>query len=169
LEAGFPVEAPEAERRKHDACPLRGKICLVLFRVSRAAEKQMPNISRLMLFAIGNRELAVFRRASRPGPFLNSRGRNIFMQWSMSIHSAVPRLFVLIGLFACLGCGGNEGIPVRGEVTYGGRPVDSGGITFQFADGSGPSTGGAITDGHYKSIEDAAPLPGKKTVRIRSL
>ena len=39
-------------------------------------------------------------------------------------------------------------------------------ICFEPADRKGPTTGGEITDGKYRLVGDAAPLPGKKMVRI---
>ena len=71
---------------------------------------------------------------------------------------------VLLMLTTCSGCG-NGRIPVNGEVTINGKPVD-GSIAFEPADRQGPTSGGKITDGKYDLVGDAAPLPGKKIVRI---
>lgn len=79
-----------------------------------------------------------------------------------------PYCFVALLLAVCLGCGGSGGVPVRGEVTYDGQPVDSGSITFQPADGAGRSTGATIENGRYAITGEASPLPGKYTVNIRA-
>jgi len=63
------------------------------------------------------------------------------------------------------GCGSGR-FPVAGEVTYDGKPVAEGTISFEPADGKGPTTGGKISGGKYEFKGNAAPLPGKKTVRI---
>lgn len=46
------------------------------------------------------------------------------------------------------GCGGGGG-EVSGTVTYDGKPVEQGSISFVPADGKGPTTGDAIKDGKY--------------------
>jgi len=71
-------------------------------------------------------------------------------------------------LTVCLGCGGG-GVVVEGEITLGGKPVDSGSITFVPADGAGPSTGGSISAGRYELPETAQVQPGKKVVRITAI
>jgi hypothetical protein len=68
---------------------------------------------------------------------------------------------------ACLlGCGGG-GVSVKGEVTFDGKPVDEGSISFESADGKGPSMGGRIEAGRYEvSAQGGA---GRKVVRIRGV
>ena len=63
------------------------------------------------------------------------------------------------------GCGSGR-FPVAGEVTFDGKPVEQGTISFEPADGKGPTTGGKILGGKYEFKGNAAPLPGKKAVRI---
>lgn len=71
----------------------------------------------------------------------------------------------LLPLMLCSGCDRGRP-PVYGEVTFDGKPVEDGTITFEPADGQGPATGGKIAAGRYEVTGDAAPLPGKKIVRI---
>lgn len=68
----------------------------------------------------------------------------------------------------CGGCG-NARVPISGNVTFNGKPVDKGVITLEPADRNGPTTGGEIVDGKFKLIGNAAPLPGKKIVRISAV
>jgi hypothetical protein len=74
-------------------------------------------------------------------------------------------LLVILALTALAGCGSSR-VPIGGAVTFDGKPVSEGSISFEPADGQGPSTGGKIADGRYELIGEAAPMPGKKTVRI---
>jgi hypothetical protein len=55
---------------------------------------------------------------------------------------------------------------VSGVVTYDGKPVESGEITFTPADGKGPTAGGKIEAGKY-SVADVHP--GSKIVQVTSL
>jgi hypothetical protein len=74
-------------------------------------------------------------------------------------------LLAAIALASLAGC--NTGrFPVSGEVTVNGKSISEGTISFEPADGQGPTTGGKIADGNYQLEGNAAPLPGKKTVRI---
>ena len=74
-------------------------------------------------------------------------------------------LLAAIALATFAGC--NTGrFPVSGEVTFNGKPISEGTISFEPADGQGPTTGGKIADGKYQLEGNAAPLPGKKIVRI---
>ena len=67
-----------------------------------------------------------------------------------------------IGLLA--GCSGGVGLgEVSGTVTYDGKPVELGSISFIPIDGNGPSGGGAITDGKY--MAQKVPV-GAAKVRI---
>ena len=70
-----------------------------------------------------------------------------------------------IAVLALAGCGSNQ-IPIGGTVTLDGKPLTEGSISLEPVDGVGPTTGGKITNGKYELICSAAPLPGKKTVRI---
>jgi hypothetical protein len=66
---------------------------------------------------------------------------------------------------ACSACK-DRGCPISGNVTFDGRPIEAGTITFEPSDGQGPTTGGKITDGKYALTDNAAPMPGMKKVRI---
>jgi hypothetical protein len=70
--------------------------------------------------------------------------------------------FLLVPLF-CGGCGSNVWRPVSGTVKFDGEPVAEGSISFEPADGKGPSAGGSIQDGEYLV---ARLMSGRKIVRI---
>lgn len=71
----------------------------------------------------------------------------------------------ILALVLLAGCGSDHP-PIGGAVTFDGQPVMEGAISMEPADGHGPSTGGKIVGGRYDLIGDAAPLPGRKVVRI---
>jgi hypothetical protein len=68
---------------------------------------------------------------------------------------------------AGFGCGDGK-VRVRGTVSFDGKPVESGVISFDPADGQGPNTGAAITGGRFEMSGAAVATPGKKIVRIRA-
>ena len=74
---------------------------------------------------------------------------------------------LLLGSLLSAGCGDGK-VGVRGTVTFDGKPVALGVISFEPADGRGPNTGGAITDGRFELSGPAAATPGRKVVRIRA-
>ena len=81
----------------------------------------------------------------------------------------VPLTLAIIAVAAiCPGCSHWQS-PVVGEVTFNGNPVEDGTISFESADGTGPTTGGQIVAGKYELIGAAAPIPGKKIVRINAI
>jgi len=93
-----------------------------------------------------------------------SVAKNLVGTWARSF--ATLRMTLTIGVLMLLaGCGSGR-FPVTGEVTFDGKPVEEGTISFEPADGKGPTTGGKIVGGKYEFKGNAAPLPGKKTVRI---
>jgi hypothetical protein len=73
-------------------------------------------------------------------------------------HSSRSKLAV-IGVCLALGggCGGSS-VRVSGQVTYDGRPVEKGIITFLPADGKGSPVAGPIVGGRYQ-IEGLSPGP----------
>lgn len=72
-------------------------------------------------------------------------------------------LCMAVGLgIAMLAAGCGDSTTVTGQVTYEGKPVQKGAISFLPADGQGPSCGGSIANGRYT----AQLSPGKKIVRI---
>lgn len=79
------------------------------------------------------------------------------------IALAVGGVFVLLVL---PGCGGGPAV-VRGTVTVDGTPLSSGSLTFEPADGVGPSVGTEITDGQFELPAASKMTPGKKKVVVR--
>ncbi len=77
---------------------------------------------------------------------------------------AVAFLFVGLAMWSLIGCGsGSRPIPMRGEVTFDGRPVEEGTITLTPTDGhTGPGTGGTITNGRYEIPGNVGPTTGGK-------
>ncbi|WP_157369423.1 hypothetical protein [Zavarzinella formosa] len=75
-------------------------------------------------------------------------------------------MFGLIAIIA--GCGSN-GATVRGKVSLDGTPVADGSISFESADGNGPSVGTGIKDGHYEVPAASQMTPGRKKVVIRGV
>ena len=68
------------------------------------------------------------------------------------------------GLVALAGCGGGDDVAdVTGTVTFDGKPLAKGAITFTATDGKGGSGGGEIKDGRYTATR--VPV-GPNTVRI---
>jgi hypothetical protein len=68
------------------------------------------------------------------------------------------------------GCGPEPaGLSVSGEVTFQGKPLDQGTITFSPEDGQGTFSGGQIQDGRYLVPAENGLAPGKYTVRIMSI
>ena len=71
-----------------------------------------------------------------------------------------------VALFACAlgGCGSGGGT-VSGEVSYDGKPVKNGYISFLSDDGKGAAVGAPITDGKYTA--EKVPT-GKRVVKIEA-
>jgi len=66
------------------------------------------------------------------------------------------------------GCGGNGEVTLEGEVTYDGKPVPAGAISFLVSDAKGGgSGGGTILDGKYRVTSEAGLKPGTYRVEIR--
>ena len=83
----------------------------------------------------------------------------------------------LLGLFAVLGCGDDTGLgqryPVSGTVTYNGKPVEKGQISFIATDKNKQrDANGFIQDGSY-TLTTATPgdgaLPGEYGVTVTSI
>lgn len=75
-----------------------------------------------------------------------------------------------LSLAALVGCGGGgtKRASVGGTVSYDGKPIDNGSITF-VPDGGGdrPKAGGSIRDGKYSiGATEGGPVPGKYKVEI---
>jgi hypothetical protein len=84
---------------------------------------------------------------------------------TVKVRRCLTVLPVVILAITTLGCGDGR-VPVKGVVTFDGKPIEDGVITFEPADGCGPATGGQIIHGKYQLVGKAGMLPGKKTVRI---
>jgi len=71
-------------------------------------------------------------------------------------------LLVFLVLAVCAGCdSGPKTVPVAGEVTFDGQPVQKGSILFIPVDETpGRSTGASITDGRYSISKEGGPLAG---------
>jgi hypothetical protein len=80
------------------------------------------------------------------------------------VRGVAPALVAVV-----LGCSGEGRVGVEGAVTYDGKPIDVGSITFLPADGKGVKAGGAITDGRYKIDPQFGPHPGPHRVEIQWL
>lgn len=94
---------------------------------------------------------------------------------------SVPRAFrmsvfavpVLIAM-AAVGCGGggppSGRLPISGEVTLDGQPLDQGAIQFEPTDKSSKlNAGGVIANGKYKIGSEQGLPPGKYKVSITSV
>jgi hypothetical protein len=79
----------------------------------------------------------------------------------------VKRLLLGACLLALVGCGGGAA-EVRGKVSFNGTPVENGTITFEPADGKGPTAGGPIAKGEYHLTGQNKVAPGAKIVRIQA-
>jgi hypothetical protein len=81
----------------------------------------------------------------------------------MRISHALSALFPVAMLLAA-GCS-DPSASVSGEVTYEGKAVKDGYVTFAPTDGKGPTVGGPIKDGRY-SVENVPP--GPKVVQVEA-
>lgn len=75
----------------------------------------------------------------------------------------VVAVLVAAPLFVA-GCGQPAAV-VEGTVTFEGKPVPEGSISFEAPDGSIPTFGGAIKDGAYR-VEVPAGGPARRVVRV---
>jgi len=86
------------------------------------------------------------------------------------LKQSVGALILVVGLTSLVGCGnatGNQ--PVTGEVTFQGKPLDSGSIQFFTTAGpAGPAGGAMITAGKYELPGVHGLPPGTYTVWINS-
>ncbi len=69
---------------------------------------------------------------------------------------------LMVSLIAC----GGKPMEVKGSVTFKGKPVKSGTISFTPADSKGPSLGTRIKDGKYSISNEVDNAAGKKYVHI---
>jgi hypothetical protein len=80
------------------------------------------------------------------------------------------RMFAgLLLLIVLPGCGRGSRIPLQGEVSYDGKPIDNGTITFipdSGGDEKRPKAGTRIAGGKYAFEPNFGPLPGRYQVQI---
>jgi hypothetical protein len=84
---------------------------------------------------------------------------------------STSRLFgVALALTVLSGCGGgSSGVAVSGKVTFNGKPVKEGSISFIPVEGTnGPTAGTSISDGSFSIGREGGPVPGKYRVEINS-
>jgi hypothetical protein len=93
---------------------------------------------------------------------LRIRGTN-FREPSVVLR-AVAMAIIGLGSIAMAGCQRSNSL--SGKVTYNGKPIENGSISFQSADGSGPGFGAQIVDGKY--VADKVRL-GKHVALIRGV
>jgi hypothetical protein len=68
-------------------------------------------------------------------------------------------------LLLVMGCSDGR-VRVSGSVLFEGKPLEEGFVSFEPADGMGPTTGGMIAGGKYDLTGDARAIAGEKIVRI---
>ncbi len=73
--------------------------------------------------------------------------------------------WILAGTVLLVGCSGESLMPVSGDVTLDGNPIEKGTIRFMPVDGVGPAAEAKIEQGRYEVLVPA----GKKNVFIRGL
>jgi hypothetical protein len=90
----------------------------------------------------------------------------------IAVHYRAGRaLLFIVGVLVCAGCGGNKlnRQAVSGTVSYKGKPIIRGSITFAPAEGRGPTFVSApIEDGKFSIAKDAGPVPGTYQVRFEA-
>jgi len=93
------------------------------------------------------------------------------------LHNLAVASATTIGLLIVTGCGDDTGLakryPVQGTVTYQGKPVENGQITFTptKSDDSSRPAGGTILEGKYTlttANPDDGALPGEYLVSVAS-
>ena len=78
----------------------------------------------------------------------------------------MTQLFSIVVLLLLVsGCNGKQ-VTVSGSVKAQGKPVENASLSFEPADGVGPTAGGVVQNGRYALASQARLTPGKKRVRI---
>jgi hypothetical protein len=76
------------------------------------------------------------------------------------------RVITLAAVLACPAAGCGSGlVTVTGTVTLDGKPADEGSVSFQPADGNGPSGGCSVKDGRFELTPGLKPGAYKVSVR----
>lgn len=85
----------------------------------------------------------------------------------MHTHPLLRNVIVSIAIVQLLGCNPTRS-PITGTVTYGGNPIDNGGIQFVPLEGGEKATlsSAPIRDGSYIIDATRGPFPGKHRVEI---
>lgn len=108
-------------------------------------------------------------------PITSLEPQSLIPMMSRSLLAKLAVSFSVVALIALAGCG-DDGLgkryPVSGKVTYKGKPVAKGSISFIAVAPDGRGAAGEITDGQYsmttQSPGDGA-FPGSYTVTITAL
>jgi len=81
----------------------------------------------------------------------------------------LPGIMLALAIL-CAGCGGDSGlVPVIGQVTFNGKPLQGVGVTFDPLDGSRPSTGQTNANGQYRlyfTLDQMGASPGAHQVKL---
>ncbi len=94
------------------------------------------------------------------------------MEYAVSKARRPSRRVLALGSLLCfsalIGCGGpaTDRVPVAGEVTIDGQPLDRGSIEFHPDGEEGTVTGGVIREGTFEIPATQGAKPGKYSVRI---
>lgn len=84
-------------------------------------------------------------------------------RWRKNVWSVAGLAFVSV----VLGCGEGRSV-VKGRITFDGKAIEKGAISFEPADGQGQTSGAEIKNGNYELTGRATLSPGMKIVRIRA-
>lgn len=88
--------------------------------------------------------------------------------WTGSFVRRGGRAILVLGLASAIGCDELKRESASGAVTWQGRPLVEGRITFTPSAGEAVPVGGVITDGRYVLPNPPGLAPGEYTVRIFS-
>ena len=87
---------------------------------------------------------------------------------SLVFRWRILKLLILVACLPLVGCGGDGAVKVQGSVSFDGKPIQNGSITFEPEDRKGPSQGQAIANGSYTLDGPNKVPPGTKVVRIEA-
>ena len=89
----------------------------------------------------------------------------VYFRVLLTVAVTMAASVLLVPLVGC-GDSGPARYGVFGTVTFNGKPVEAGSITFLSANSKSPVAGSPITDGKYEVPEDAGLLAGDYLVSI---
>ena len=115
--------------------------------------------------------VAIGRSATlRTNPSAPARHDEFRQDFPASLRStgwACRRIALLLSLLVCVCAGCDDTLfTVTGDVTFDGKPVQTGSIVFEPADGNSATAGGKIENGRYSISGKDGLSPGKKIVQI---